>query len=41
MIDRITTARPAAIPADKSMRVLEYVVALCAMAAAFVIGLVR
>jgi hypothetical protein len=41
MIDRTTTARPAGIPADKSMRVLEYVVALCAMAAAFVIGLVR
>jgi hypothetical protein len=41
MIDRTSTARPAGIPADKSMRALEYVVALCAMAAAFVIGLVR
>jgi hypothetical protein len=41
MINRTSTARPAGIPADKSMQALEYVVALCAMAAAFVIGLVR
>jgi hypothetical protein len=41
MIDRTITAAQSAIPADRSMRALEYVVALCALAAAFVIGLAR
>jgi hypothetical protein len=41
MINRtITTAQPA-IPADRSMRALEYAVALFAMAGAFFIGLAR
>jgi hypothetical protein len=39
MINR-TIAAPA-IPADRSMRALEYVVALCALAGAFIIGLAR
>jgi hypothetical protein len=38
---RTTSAAQAAIPADRSMRALEYIVALCAMAAAIVIGLAR
>jgi len=41
VINRTTIAAPAAVAADRSMRALEYVVALCALAAALVIGLAR
>lgn len=39
MIDPTTMTAPAGIADDRSMRVLEYVVALCAMAAALILGL--
>ena len=41
MIDRTTIGAPPAIPADRSMRALEYVVALVAVAAALIMGLAR
>jgi hypothetical protein len=41
LIDRTTFSAPTAVPADRSMLVLQYIVALFAAAAAFVIGLAR
>ena len=39
MIDPTAMAAAAGIADDRSMRVLEYVVALCAMVAALILGL--